>query len=161
MNRIVMLLLVLLFGTSTYLNGQTRATGGDDRDTDPITRLLEIWTELSLSAFQVAELESIKAWTDQQNQPLVARMSEIRRKLRGLGDRDTMTPRERELRKQWMAEARPIARRIDQNNRAAMEQVGDVLTQAQKDEIARRLRDRDDDDCRERSSSSSQRSNRN
>jgi chaperonin cofactor prefoldin len=161
MNRIVMFVLVLLVGTSSYLNGQSRTSSDRDRDRDPgpITTLISLRQELSLSAGQVAQLESIRSQTEQQNQPLVTRMSEIRRRLRSLGE--VNTDRERELRQQWMAEARPIMRTIDQNNRAAMEQVGDILTQVQRDEIARRLRERDENNDRERSSSTSQRSNRN
>jgi hypothetical protein len=160
MNRTLMLLLVLLSGASSYLDGQSRSSGSSGRDPGPVATLIGLRQELSLTDAQIAQLEIIDARMEQQNRPFVTRMSELRRRLRSLGDRDTMTPQERELRDRYMEEARPLMRSIEQNNRTAMEQVGEVLTEPQKVEIRRRIKERVENE-RERSSSSTQRFNRN
>jgi Spy/CpxP family protein refolding chaperone len=159
MNRTVIVLLVLLLGTGSYLDGQARPSGSSGRDPGPINMLLSLREELSLTPAQIARLESVDERMEQQNQPLVTRMSEIRQLLRRLGDRDTMTPGERVLWQQYIQEARPLMRSIEKNNEAAMEEVGEILTPAQKAEIGRRIRERTQAD-RDRSSNSTQRPSR-
>jgi hypothetical protein len=138
---LVTVLLLLLAGAGAELQGQQQRSAGDD-DPGPITTLLGLQEELDLTADQVARLREIDLRMDGVNQPLVERLMEIRGRIRALGPRREMTPENRALFDSYVAEARPLMRRIGENNKAAMEEVGNVLNQEQKDTIARLLKER-------------------
>jgi hypothetical protein len=142
MIRTILAVLVLLFGTGGYLEGQAGQGGQRRADPGPVEFLLTLRAELGLTSEQVARLEEIDSRMDRQNQPYVARMSELRRQIRGLGPRDRMTVEQRELHDSYVAEARPLMRQIHTNNRAAMRQVGDILSPPQKERVGQLLRER-------------------
>lgn len=142
MTRTIVFALALLLGAGGLLEAQDRHAGQRRPDVGPIGVLLELRTELGLTASQVAQLERIDADMDRENQPFVARLSEIRPRIRSLGPRDRHTADQRALYESYMAEARPLMRQIQKNNHAAMKTVGDVLTQPQKDRMGQLLRER-------------------
>jgi hypothetical protein len=151
MHRYLVAVLLLVVGAGADLQAQDHSRGNPDPG--PITTLLNLQQEVGLSAAQVEQLVGIELRMDEQNQPLVTRLVEIRRRIRALGPRREMSPENRALFESYIAEARPIMRDIRENNEAAMEQVGEVLSEAQKDMLARLLRDRNDN--RDRSDRSS------
>jgi hypothetical protein len=103
----------------------------------PVELLLERRGPLALSDVQVAELEAIAAGLRQRNEPLIrellARRQELRA-LQGLRPRN-MTQGQRELLARHAARARPLMEQVRRNNHRAMEQVGAVLTPAQRVEV--------------------------
>ncbi|MQA89068.1 MAG: hypothetical protein GEU90_02355 [Gemmatimonas sp.] len=142
MIRSLTIAILVLTGTSAHLQGQQHSRDADDPG--PITTLVKLQVEVGLTAAQVEELTSIDLALEQQNQPLVTRLMEIRRKIRALGPRRQMSSEDHAVFESYIAEARPLMREIDQNNKGAMAQVGEVLTEAQKDRLARLLRDRNE-----------------
>lgn len=131
-----------------------RGQDGRDRgDPGPVSTLLEFRTELALTDSQVVALERIDDEMDTTNAPLVAQMMEIRSRIRSLGPRRRMDREERRLYESYVAEARPLIRQIERNNRSAMHDVGRLLTATQKATMSRLLKQRDPD--REQSGRSS------
>jgi hypothetical protein len=146
MIRNLFVALLLLVGAAANLTAQQQHSGDDDPG--PITTLLSLQSEIGLSAAQAAELARIEVQMDEQNQPLVTQLVEIRRRIRALGSRRDMSAENRALFESFMAEARPLMRQIRENNESAMEQVGAVLTEVQKDTLRALLRERDDNSDR-------------
>jgi hypothetical protein len=136
----VPLLLLLLIGAGAELHGQQQPSAGDDPG--PITTLLGLQVELGITDEQAERLREIDGRMDGVNQPLVGRLMEIRGRIHALGSHREMTPENRALFESYVAEARPLMRQINDNNKAAMREVGDVLTREQKDTIARLLKER-------------------
>jgi hypothetical protein len=146
MIRNLFVALLVLSGAAANLTAQQQHSGDDDPG--PITTLLSLQSEIGLSAAQATELARIEVQMDEQNQPLVTRLVEIRRRIRALGSRRDMSAENRALFESYMAEARPLMRQIRENNESAMEQVGAVLTDVQKDTLRALLRERDDNSDR-------------
>jgi hypothetical protein len=100
----------------------------------PIELLLARRDSLGFTAAQVAELQRLNAALQKQNEPLVRGVVAVRRELQpfiGMHPRD-MTPTQRvEFRKQ-AERARPLLQQIHDNNRRAMESVGQLLSAQQK-----------------------------
>ena len=123
-----------------------------DRDDDdgPVRALLELRSRLSLTDEQVTRLNGIDAELQVQNEPLVARLMQVRRDIRQLGRRSEFTPEQRARYDVLVAEARPLMRQIRENSHAAMRQIGTVLTDFQRGQLSEIIResdrDRDDDD---------------
>jgi len=140
MYRIAMLGLALMLGTGTMLEGQTRSTR--NTDLSPIDMLLNVGAEIGLTPDQIARLERIDTRVDAMNGPLVSRLGEIRKRSRALGPRNEHTVDQRAQYEALMTEARPILREISRNNRTAMEQVGEVLTDDQRARVADMIRER-------------------
>jgi len=115
--------------------------------------LLRMETQLGLTARQVERLQRIDADMERENQPLVAKLSEIRRKIRSLGSVDSLTAERRTLFEAYIAESRPVMREIQHNNWTAMRRVGEVLTEEQKEAMGKLLREMDEGN-RERSGDS-------
>ena len=108
----------------------------------PVGMLLKDRTEIGLTAEQVARLKAIDARLEEQNRPHVRRLVEIRRALPDelKGSPERMSPERRAAFHERMKAARPLFERINENNRAAMREVGDVLTQDQKTLLREKLR---------------------
>lgn len=138
MIRTWLLTIVLLLGIVGSLPGQNRYPSRGN-DPGPVGTLLDMRSELGLSADQIARLEAIDQRMDELNQPFVTRMSEIRRKIRALGPRSNMTPEQREQFESHLEDARSVMRQIERNNRSAMHEVGRVLTKLQKEQVGRLL----------------------
>lgn len=124
-----------------------RGDGAKSAHEGPVEMLLRRSERLGLSEAQVARLEEIGRRMEETNRPLVARLLEMRRGLRAdfRHDPDEMDPAERAEYRRRLEAARPLMREIRENNRAAMREVGEVLTPPQKDEVRRMLRDRHDE----------------
>jgi hypothetical protein len=140
MYRIATLALALMLGTGTMLEGQTRNTR--NADLGPIDMLLNVRSEIGLTPDQIVRLERIDARMDAMNRPLVDRLGEIRKRTRSLGPRAEHNTEQRAQYESLMTEARPIMREISRNNRTAMEQVGEVLTDGQRARVADMIRER-------------------
>src|SRR5690606_25044296 len=97
-------------------------------------------------------LGEIERRMEERNAPLVARLVEMRRRMRAdfPRDRDEMDRAQREEFRRRAQEARPLLREIRENNRAAMREVGEILTADQKEEVRRMLRERREEHDRNR-----------
>jgi hypothetical protein len=107
----------------------------------PLANLLRDREALGLSALQVTQLEQIERQLIERNRPLVEDLLRIRR---GMGEAHRVRPNEMspEQRQRWermIAEARPIMHQIRRHNRDAMEEVGRVLSQDQREMLRQRL----------------------
>lgn len=101
----------------------------------PVELLLRNRDQLALSASQISRLEEIGQRMDLQNQPLIARLVEIRRGATGEPRPQHGTPEHQEANRRRMEEAKPLMDQIRKNNHAAMEEVGEVLTSEQKAQV--------------------------
>lgn len=133
-----MIALALLVGAGTTVEGQAGGRQGA-RDPDPVPFLIGMRGELRLSDAQVSKLQQIEADAARLNQPLMARMGELRAQIRALGARDQIPPEHLGKFEEHLAEARHVMEQIQSNNWAAMRRVGDVLTERQKEQVARVL----------------------
>jgi hypothetical protein len=140
MIRILMLALALLAGTGITAEGQNGGRQGD-RDPDPVPFLIGLREELRLSDAQVEHLRQIESDAARLNRPLVSRMGELRTQIRALGPRDKLEPEQLTQFDAHVAEARQAMEQIQANNWAAMRRVGDVLTERQKEHVAKILRE--------------------
>jgi hypothetical protein len=157
MIRTPVLALVLVGLLCGNLDGQDRNRSRDHDDPGPISTLLSLEAELGLTAVQVERLTSVDRRMDELNHPLVTRLNGIRKQIRTLGDREERrSPANLETYEAYLAVARPLMREIERNNRTAMEEVGEILTDAQKDEIGRRIRVRNEKSDRNNDSARSQ-----
>lgn len=139
MIRSGVLALGMLLTLSAYAEGQDRP---GNRDPGPVETLLGLRSDLDLSTDQVARLTEIDADLDRQNRPFVEQMMQIRRQIRGLGPRSEFD-RDRRVRYESLrAEAGTVLRQIEVNNRAAMKQVGSILSDSQKQHLRQLLRQR-------------------
>jgi Spy/CpxP family protein refolding chaperone len=143
MIRSIIVLLALLLAAGPEAEAQDRQ-GQRAPEAGPIQLLLQLRSEINLTADQIAHLERIDADMDRLNGPLVAQMSAIRAKIRELGPVESMSPRRRAAFEAYLAEARPLMDEIQQNNSVAMQRVGAVLTEAQRQWIAEQLREREE-----------------
>jgi hypothetical protein len=125
-----------------------------------VEKLIRHRADLQLSTEQVARLQEIDARMRERNRPYVQKLLELRH-----GShfdphvrREEMTPQQRAEFDRRVAEVRPLLERIRENNRAAMKEVGSVLTPEQKT----RLRDllRNSKDRHERADSDGERRGR-
>jgi hypothetical protein len=149
MIRIALVVLALLAGSGNLLQAQNRQGQQRGLEAGPVSILLQLRDQLALTPTQVGQLERIDADMDRLNQPLVARISEIRHKIRSLGPVEEMNGAQRARFDTFVAEARPLWEQIQHNNAAAMKRVGGVLTEQQKEQVAKLLRQAGDN--RERS----------
>jgi len=147
MLRSLWVALFVLFGTSELLEGQSRS----GKRPGPIETLLALRGELGLTAPQISRLEEIDRQMDLRNEPLVARMREIRQRIRSLGPREGFTPESRARYESLVADARQIMSEIHGNNRSAMAEVGEILSEPQRERLAELITERKDE--RERSGS--------
>jgi hypothetical protein len=153
MFRIFLIAFALLTSGVLTVEGQDRnRSGGDDQGA--VQFLLGLRTELELTDVQASALERINAELDQLNLPLMTRMREIRGRFRELGSFEEARGEQRREFEIHIREARTVMERIQANNWAAMRQVGDVLTEEQKERLAKLLRERGDNQ-RERSGGNS------
>lgn len=111
--------------------------------TDPVELLLSYSRELRLSPDQIIELRAIQEWLEGINQPLVARLLEVQRlvlseRMDAAGPSGLVWPRRTHL-----EIGRAPLRRIQENNRAAMNSVSRVLTRNQKRRASRLLEPND------------------
>jgi hypothetical protein len=151
MFRICVIFFALAVGSAEMVKAQELRTQSRERDPGPVAMLLQLESHLRLSATQVDALREIETEMNRLNGPLVARMSEIRGRMKRLGDVDSLTAEQRVVFDTYVAELRPVVDQIQENNWAAMRRVGDVLTDRQKERLSRFLRESNDDD-RDRSS---------
>lgn len=151
---LVLLLLLLPLPLSAQRSGDD--DGNRARDRGPVEMLLRQRSELGLSDEQVARLRVVEQRMEEKNAPLIAELVRIRRELHGERQRkeERSDEQRREVRRR-MAAARPLMKQIRENNRAAMREVGGILTAPQKARLRELLRERrdrhDDDDDRRRS----------
>jgi|SRR5690606_317169 len=108
----------------------------------PVEMLLRDRTRLELSAAQVERLEAIERRMEERNRPLVTRLVQMRRDIHSeFHGRDReLEPAEREEYQRRVERAKPLLREIRENNRAAMREVGEVLTSEQKERLREMLR---------------------
>ncbi len=132
--------LALAFAAGLLLPGGARAQRGPRLLTDtlppgdPIQILLARAAELKLGAEQVTRLEGIQRRLHAANDSLVQRLVALRHEVHSGGavhPRD-MTPEQRSAFRSAAQRARPLMQSISRNNVAAMDEVGAVLTSAQK-----------------------------
>jgi hypothetical protein len=161
MFRIYLIVVALLIGGVHSVQGQDRGRPGGDSDPGAVLFLLGMRGELDLTSRQVTKLERINTDLDRLNLPLMARMTEIRRKFRELGSFEESRGERRQEFESHIGEARAVMERIQANNWTAMRQVGDVLTEQQKERLAKLLRERDDNQGERRGGDSRVPSHRN
>jgi Spy/CpxP family protein refolding chaperone len=107
----------------------------DPRDTGPVALLLRNRAELRLTAEQVTRLQEIDVQVELKNRPFVTQLVEMRRQLPRLERGRDPTREEREAFGAQMRAAEPLMKSIDENWKAAMRQVGQILTEEQKAKI--------------------------
>jgi hypothetical protein len=116
---------------------------------DPLAQLLEKRVELGLTADQVRRLEAIHGRVQSRNQPIREQLQAARRQTglpeprpgaRG-GERVRPTEEQREARRRFRDQARPLMDQLRDNTRAAMREAREVLTDQQRQQI-RRMHDR-------------------
>ena len=151
MFRICTLVVAVMLLSAGTVTGQSAQTQGHNRDPGPVTMLLQLQSRLGLSADQVSALREIEAEMNRLNRPLATRLSQIRKSIKSLGPVDSLSVDQRAAFDGYVAELRPVVDQIQENNWAAMRRVGDVLTERQREHLARILRDLNDHE-RERSS---------
>ncbi len=100
---------------------------------DPIQVLLDRTGELRLSPEQTSQLKEVQQQLHATNDPLVARLVTIRHQVRTRGHPRDMSPAQRDTFQAAVQRARPIMQAIGRNNYQAMQQVGALLTPAQKE----------------------------
>lgn len=126
--RIAWLAFGLALATAEPAAGQRQP---DRQGGDPVEMLVAISRELRLTETQVQSLREIQRRLEAANRPLVERLVEIQREVRPPSARDGRRPA-REPTEAQLAAARPPLRRIQENNRSAMEEVNALLTSEQK-----------------------------
>jgi Spy/CpxP family protein refolding chaperone len=142
MIRILLLVIALVSTGGVDISAQTRGPEhGGIPDSGPVHMLLEFKDELKLTPAQIQQLGRIDAEMERANQPLVHQLGQIRRKIRELGPLEKLEGERRARFDTYLAEARPLMDRIQENNWAAMQKVGDVLTGQQKERVARYIRE--------------------
>lgn len=143
-----LVLILALLAAPEALSAQRSSEDSRSERHGPVEMLLRRRERIGLSDEQVARLEEIGRRMEERNRPLVARLLEMRRRLRAdfPRDRDDMDEAQRKAYRRRVKAARPLLREIRENNREAMREVGDLLTPDQKDLVRRMLRDRHDDD---------------
>ncbi len=134
------MVLALLVGAGTTVEGQSGGRQGD-RDPDPVPFLIGMRAELRLTDAQVSKLQQIEADVTRLNQPLMARMGELRGQIRALGPREQIPPEHVGRFDEHLAEARQVMEQVQSNNWASMRRVGDVLSERQKEQVAKVLRE--------------------
>lgn len=149
MIRTVGFALMLLILTSASLDGQRRSDKHEP-DEGPVRALIEIRERLALTDDQVARLTSLDADMNRRNEPYVRRLMEVRRSIRALGHRRDFSAEQRAQYELYISEAKPLMKQIRENNHEAMREVGVILTDVQKRQVAEILRDRDHDGDRDR-----------
>ena len=117
--------------------GQRGAQVGrfDPGDTGPVALLLRNRAELKLTAEQVTRLQEIDVEVEQKNRPFVTQLVEIRRQLPRIPRGREPTAEQREAFEAHMRAAQTLMKSIDENWKAAMRQVGQILTEEQKGKI--------------------------
>jgi Spy/CpxP family protein refolding chaperone len=140
MNRIL-IALIFLAAAGDVLAAQGHDSYGPNQG--PVAHLLRLQDELALTPAQVGRLQQIDARMDQQNQPLVAQLSQVRSRIRAMGPREQLSAERREQLELQVEEFRRILRQIERNNHAAMKQVGNVLTPPQQERLGTILKERE------------------
>ena len=107
----------------------------DPRDTGPVALLLRNRAELRLTADQVARLQELDMQVELKNRPFVTQLVEMRRQLPRLQRGREPTQEQRTVFEAQMRAAEPLMKSIDENWKAAMRQVGQILTEEQKSKI--------------------------
>lgn len=112
----------------------------------PVEMLLRNRERLGLDSLQLARLEEIGRRMEERNRPMVTRLLDMRRQLRSEFPvpPEEMTPAQREEFHRRLQDARPLMKEIRENNRAAMREVGELLTQAQKEAVRQMIREHRD-----------------
>lgn len=101
----------------------------------PVEILLRNEAELGLTPAQTERLEEIRRAMEERNRPLVARLMEIRQGVHPRRPAEPPTPAQRAELRRAAREARPLMQQIRANNRAAMREVGALLTPEQKERV--------------------------
>lgn len=146
---------MLLVGTAGVLEAQDSDTNATKQG--PVGHLMRFQAELGLSPSQITRLQQIDERMDQQNQPLVARLSQVRATLRSLGEPERLSAEQRKYHDDQMGEFRRLLRRIEHNNHAAMKEVGEVLTPPQQERLGKLLKEQNAHSGRNDNSSSAPR----
>ncbi len=110
----------------------------------PLAAVLRQREVLRLTPEQVVRLEAINQRMIEQNRPLVRQLLEIR-SAPGAPPRvppQQMTPEQREEWRRRVERARPIMQQIRENNHRAMQEVREVLTPAQREQLRETLHER-------------------
>ena len=115
--------------------GPPQARRFDPRDTGPVAMLLRNRAELKLTAEQVTRLQEIDVQVELKNRPYVTQLVEMRRQLPRVPRGREPTPEQREAFAAQMRAAEPLMKSIDEHWKAAMRQVGQILTEEQKAKI--------------------------
>ena len=119
--------------------GKPGQVSGRDRffriDPGPVQFLLRNRAELQLSAEQVVKLQEIDRQMEEMNRPYVSQLVDMRRQLPRLTRGREPTPEQREAFKSQMRAAEPLLKKIHENNAGSMRQLGDVLSEEQKQKI--------------------------
>jgi hypothetical protein len=124
--------------------GQDTAIGDNNGvPPSPLEQLLEQRAALNLTADQLSRLDGIKQHLSAENEPLVNQMMRLRSEWQqarraARNDRGEATDRVERIR----TEAEETRGRIQQNNRAAMQEVNRLLRPAQRKQLRGILQDR-------------------
>lgn len=140
-----LLLLLVTLGSAAPLAAQRHDPPAEAREAvgrGPVQMLLRHRERLGLTDEQVVRLEALDRRMEERNGPAVARLLEMRRRIRAdfPGRPRELEPARREEYRRRLEAARPLLREIRENNRAAMREVGEVLTPAQKKQVREILR---------------------
>jgi DNA anti-recombination protein RmuC len=141
--------LLVSFVFSTPALAQDATIGEAQVPRSPIEQLLEQRAALNLSADQLSRLDDIKQRLASQNEPLVNQMMTLRtewqqaRRAARNGRAPAATDRVERIR----AEAEETRGRIQQNNRAAMQDVNRLLRPAQRKQLRGILQERRQDNA--------------
>lgn len=138
MRRIgIVLALGLMAAPVTVLAAQTPRAEQQQQGPlrSPVTRILEKRAELKLTAEQVTRLEKIDATLREQNKPLQEQMQRQMQQVRGERPQGEPTEAQREAMRKRREQMRPVMEKMRANQQAAMQQVQQVLTGAQKEQV--------------------------
>jgi DNA anti-recombination protein RmuC len=158
------LLLLLLFGVSLLAPSTARAqdaVGEDAIPPSPIEQLLEKRAALNLSSDQLSRLDEVKQRLAAQNDPLVNQMMALRQQWQqarraARNGRANAPARVERIR----AEAQETRAKIQQNNKAAMQEVNRLLKPPQRKQLRGIIQERRDDTRGRRAGSGSNAGNR-
>jgi hypothetical protein len=139
MRSVPFLVLLLCFGCIETVAAQNSSR--PQIEGDPLELLLGIADEMELTAEQVRRIREIQVGLEQRNRPLVNRLVEIQQSVQAQADSSGSGGGSRGRPSRAHLEmSRPPMRQIQANNLDAMEEVGELLTDRQK-EIADTLLD--------------------
>ncbi|MDR0787362.1 MAG: hypothetical protein LBG44_05795 [Gemmatimonadota bacterium] len=113
-------------------------------DQDPIGYLLALREDLGLDRNQIDRLKRINIALEERNRPSIQRLSEVRGYIRSLPPESACSPEGKGRAAEYINEVRMIVEEVQRNTRAAMKDVGGVLSEQQKRQLGGIIKGRND-----------------